>query len=208
MKKTHLLCVLAVMGAAAGCSALLPSAPAPVYYQIQIPEAAVPLCPSGKAQPLRVWALDSAPPYDRTELILKRNPNIVELSSRHRWISPPSEMTAQAIVEAASQARVFPIVNRPGSPGFAPELHLGGRIREFAFHFNEGHGEAVLDVRVIVWREAKPKKLLFQKIYRIKESTTGGTSPEELTQAMNRAVTQWVGELTRDLCQAPLDTNT
>lgn len=207
MKRLSLLCVLISTAVAAGCGTILPTAAPPVYYQIRIQEEA-PACLTGKAQPLRVWPMDAIPPYDRTELILVKPPNVVELSSRHRWIASPGEMTAQAVVEAMAQARVFPHVDRPGSPGFVPELHLGGRIREFAFRIDEGRRTALLDVRVFVWREAKPKRLLFQKNYRIVETASGDASPEELTQAMNRAVTRWAGELVSDLCHAPLDAET
>ncbi len=156
-------------------------------------------------EPLRVWPLNGAAPYDRTDLVVLRDPNVVELSSRHRWIATPGEMSAQAIMEAVSRSGIFSVVDRPGSPGFLPQLHLGGHIRTFAFHQREGSGEAVLDVRIFLWRETSPKRLVFEKDYRVSESVSDGTSPQRFTEAMNRAVARWLTALVRDLCESPLD---
>lgn len=198
--------VVMMVLAAAGCGALLPTASPPVYFQIQAPDASSWACAGPKAEPLRVWPLDGAAPYDRNELVLVTGDHAVQLSSRYRWISTPGEMLGQAIVETASQVRAFSVVNVPGSPGFLPELHLGGRIREFDFRLSQGRAEAVLDVRIIVWREAKPKKLVFQKTYRMTETVLQDTSPEQLTRAMNQVVARWTQELMNDLCEASLDT--
>ncbi|ROQ93506.1 ABC-type transport auxiliary lipoprotein family protein [Desulfosoma caldarium] len=207
MKMKFFFGLLVMMAfAAAGCGALLPTATPPVYYQVQAPDASSWGCASSKPEPLRVWALDGAAPYDRNELVLVTGDHALQLSSRYRWISTPGEMLGQAIVETASQVRAFSVVNVPGSPGFLPELHLGGRIREFNFQLSPGRAEAVLDVRIIVWREANPKKLVFQKTYRATETVVQETSPEELTRAMNRVVARWMQELMNDLCQASFDT--
>lgn len=207
MKKNLLiLCVVLAAAAGGGCGSLFGPGTPPVYYQIRAcdPEPAIP-CRRTQSEPLRVWPLDAAPPYDRTDLVLLRDPNVVELSSRHRWIAAPGEMAAQAILEALSRARIFSVVDRPGSAGFSPRLQLGGHIREFAFHRGERSGQAVLDARVFLWRETTPKVLVFEKNYRVIEPVPDGISPQGFTEAMNRAVTRWVAELTRDLCQATLD---
>jgi len=207
MKKNLLiLCMLLGATAVGGCGALFAPGTPPVYYQIRAFESDTPMpCSQTKSEPLRVWPLDGAPPYDRTDLVLLRDPNVVELSSRHHWIATPGEMLARVVLEALSRARVFSVVNRPGSAAFSPQLHLGGHIREFAFYRREGRGEAVLDVRVFLWRETTPKALVYEKNYREKESVPDGSSPQGFTEAMNRAVARWVAELTRDLCESPLD---
>lgn len=206
--KKNLLILWVLFGAAAvgGCGALFSPGTPPVYYRIWAsgPDPAVP-CSRTKSEPLRVWPLDGAPPYDRTDIVLLRDPNMVELSSRHRWIAPPGEMSAQVVLEALSRARIFSVVDRPGGAGFSPQLNLGGHIRQFAFHLREGSGEAVLDVRVFLWRETTPKALVFEKDYRVSEPVPDGASPQRFAEAMNRAVGKWVEELSRDLCRAPLD---
>lgn len=207
MKMRRWLGIVVMMAiSAAGCTALFPTTAPPVYFQIQAPDASAWACADRKVEPLRVWPLDGPAPYDRNELVLVTAPHTVQLSWRYRWISIPGDMLGQIIVETASQLRAFSIVNVPGSPGLTPELHLGGRIRELAFHLSQAQAQAVLDVRIIVWREAKPKKLVFQKTYRVTEAASADASPEELTEAMNRAAARWIQELMNDLCQASLDT--
>ena len=201
-----ILGVLLAVTAVGGCGALFGPGTPPVYYQIRAsePDSAMP-CGHPKSEPLRVWPLDGAPPYDRTALVLLREPNMVELSSRHRWIATPGEMSAHVILEALSRARVFSVVDRPGSAAFSPQLHLGGHIREFAFYRREARAEAVLDVRVFLWRETTPKTLVYEKDYRVREPVPEGASPQGFTEAMNRAVARWLAELTRDLCASSLD---
>lgn len=206
MKKNWIVLSLfacAVLGG--GCGALFRPATPPVYYQIEAPRTPPAPCSAKKSEPLRVWSLNGAPPYDRTDLVVLRDPNVVELSSRHRWIATPGEMLAQAVMEAVSRAGIFSVVDRPGSPGFLPQLHLGGYIRAFSFHRGEGSGEAVLDVRVFLWRETTPKRLVFERDYRVSEPVPDGTSPQQFTEAMNRAVGRWLPALIRDLCESPLD---
>lgn len=204
-KNLLVLCVFLSAVTAGGCGPLFPPATPPVYYQVQAHRPASVPCPQKKSEPLRVWPLNGAPPYDRTDFVILRNGNMVELSSRHRWIAAPGEMAAQAIAEVVSRARIFSVVDRPGSPGFVPQLHLGGHVREFAFRPSEGRGEAVLDVRVFLWRETTPKRLVFEKDYQFGEPVPDGTSPQGFAEAMNRAVARWLSELTRDLCESPLD---
>ncbi len=197
------VCLMALT--AGGCGALFPTSVPPVYYQIQVPLKSLEVCNSPKKEPLRIWPLDGPAPYDRNLLVLMTSSQAVQVSSRHRWITIPGEMLAQAVTEAALQAQIFSVVNVPGSPGSVPELQLAGRIREFAFHVNQEKTEAVLDVRIIVWREAKPQKIVFQKTYRVTEPAFKDASPEELTETMNRAVARWIQELMNDLCQASLN---
>ncbi|MEJ5348064.1 MAG: ABC-type transport auxiliary lipoprotein family protein [Desulfosoma sp.] len=196
-------CLMAIT--AGGCSALFPTSAPPMYYQIQVPLKSLQVCNSPKKEPLRIWPLDGPAPYDRNALVLMTSSHTVQVSSRHRWITNPGEMLAQAVTEAALQAQIFSVVNVPGSPGSVPELQLAGRIREFAFHVDQEKTQAVLDVRIILWREAKPQIIVFQKSYRVTEPAFKDASPEELTETMSRAVARWIQELMNDLCQASLN---
>ncbi len=184
-----------------GCGPLFKAAPPPDYYGVEWKPIPAGSC-SARAGALTVWPFRAAQPYDRTEMVLVRDGAATKLSEHHRWIAAPGEMLADGLIQVLSRTGLFEAVGDPADPAAASNLQMSGRIYRFALQQRGKEALAVADVRVILWTEDRPKKILFQRTYHLTERLGSQVSAEHFASAMSRALNQLTHALVRDLCAA------
>jgi ABC-type uncharacterized transport system auxiliary subunit len=191
-----LLC-LALLGPAGCISFHLPSAKAPIYYQLDYQPPAV-HCAQSFKQGVRVWRFISSSPYGRTEMAVVKPGGQVSFSSNFQWVASPGTLVADSLVRDLAGSRLFPQAVGANDPANVP-LELSGHIFVFAWDRSGGASRAELQVAVSLVN-TETSKVLMRREYAFKSHPMA----EDTSAAFARAMSGLMGEFSRkfqaDLC--------
>jgi ABC-type uncharacterized transport system auxiliary subunit len=127
-------CLLGLLGlvTAGYGGALLPKAPAPVYYQLDYQPTPVP-CRETFQQGLRVLPFSAASAYQRMEMVVLERQGQVAFSSHFQWVATPGNLVSESLLRDLTQSHLFPRVVSANDPATNILLELSGRVFTFAW---------------------------------------------------------------------------
>jgi ABC-type uncharacterized transport system auxiliary subunit len=189
-----------ILLALAGCSSILPQAPAETFYDLKYdPE---PLgCGRSYPSPVEVWNFAATAPYDRTDMVVTEGGEVA-FSPGHQWVDRPGVLVAQKLLRDLGDGKLFPLAVSPRDPEGAP-LALNGTLYKFAWEKSGGSARAALEADVTLRRTAGAGQIVLHKRYQIaSEPQTATADASVFARAMSEVVARFSQSVRRDLCTA------
>jgi ABC-type uncharacterized transport system auxiliary subunit len=199
LRKCWLLC-LGPLCLASCVSFHLPSASAPVYYQLDYQSPAG-SCPQAYKKGLRVWKFTASSPYGRTEMVVLQPQGRVSFSSAFQWVSSPGTLVAESLLRDLALTRLFPRVVGANDPTQAP-LELSGHIFVFAWERNGIISRAALQLEVSLVDTEAPRRVIFRREYDLRSEPLGEDTSAAFARAMSGLVAQFSSRIQHDLCNS------
>lgn len=201
MRPRPMLLCLAIYFLCHGCSSLLvKSAPVPRHYQLDYKPVRID-CPNRYDQPVKVYPLESASPYDQTDMVVAEKQHQVKYSATYQWVSPPGSLIADSLLRDLSGATLFPEAVGADSSQFAP-LALTGRVFAFLWKNTESGYRASLQAEMSLRATGAKRHLLMHKIYSLTSEPYRQNNADNFARAMSATMAAFSRRLQEDLCSA------
>jgi len=181
---------------AAGCSGLLPKAPAPpAFYALDGSDADMPARPprsGGKT--LIVSPLTAAPGFDSPRIVYLRQPHQLAHYAQSEWVDTPAHMLAPLVVAALARSGAFAAVVLAPS-GAAGELRLDLALLRLQHDFTgAGRSQVRLTLRATLvdtaTRRVREQQVFDEQVDATSDDAYGGVlaANRALAQALRRLV--------------------
>ncbi len=186
---------------AIGCSSMLrPKSPEPAFYQLEYPSTKVD-CSNSFNGGVRVWNFTTAPPYDRTQMVVRAPDREVMFSRNYQWAALPGTMLTKRIQNDLEKEKLFSGgVVQAGLANVPWEL--SGKVETFACQRTDSSCKAILGVDVSLNSTSPGGEKIFQKNYRFTSEPFSKDDSAKFAAAMSGIARQFSEQLQKDLCQA------
>ncbi len=186
--------------ALAGCSSILPKAPAKMYYDLEYDPRPVD-CAHSYAAPVEVWSFPAAGPYDRSDMVVTDGRE-VSFARGHQWVDRPGELVAQRLRRDLGAGRLFPLAVSPRDPEGA-SLQLTGDLYRFALEKDGGSARARLEADVVLRATGHGARVLMHERYDVRsDPVTRADDASVFARAMSGVMARFSTLVRRDLCAA------
>lgn len=184
-----------------GCVSFhLPSAVAPVYYQLDYRPAPA-HCSQTFKKGVRVWKFGASSPYERTEMVVLQPQGQVQFSSAFQWVASPGVLVADCLLRDLALSRLFPRVVGANDPTTTP-LELSGHIFVFAWERRGATSQAALQVAVSLVDTGTPRQVLFRREYNLRSAPFSEDTSVAFARAMGSLMSAFSVRLQQDLCNS------
>jgi len=152
---------------------------------------------------LKMLSFNSQPPFDSGNLIVKRANGETVADYYSTWIASPHELIRVQAMDYLRKSGLFKSVYDSASGALAP-MGLEGTVEEILLDFRKERPMAIITLRLSIVDETAPAFTLLWSSEATGSVPLESSDPADLVAAFDKALTQSLSKLTRDLEKSTL----
>jgi ABC-type uncharacterized transport system auxiliary subunit len=153
---------------------------------------------------LKMLSFNSQPPFDSGNLIVKRANGETVADYYSTWIASPHELIRVQAMDYLRKSGLFKAVYDSASGALAP-MGLEGTVEEIQLDFRKERPMAIITLRLSIVDETAPAFTLLWSGEATGSAPLESSDPADLVAAFDKALTQSLSKLTRDLEKSSLN---
>ena len=152
---------------------------------------------------LKMLSFNSQPPFDAGNLIVKRANGETVSDYYSTWIAAPHELIRVQAMNFLRKSGLFKAVYDSSSGALAP-MGLEGTVEEILLDFRKERPMAIITLRLSIVDETAPAFTLLWSDEATGSAPLESSDPADLIAAFDKALTQSLSKLTRELEKSTL----